>query len=278
MLLQGLREHGWIEGKSLTIEWRDTDGNDELVQARAAELVNAGVELIVANATAPVQAARRATTTLPIVGVFGDPVATGLAQSLARPGGNVTGIAMFYDGLDSKVLELAFATLPKAKRLGYLSNPRSERLVMVGKVLAGLAAGRKSELVQFGARTPAEIETAFATMTRERLDAVLVHVEPFLVGERGRIAKLAREAQLPTFTYSGEYVEAGCLASYGPDLKFGFHRMASFIDRILKGANPGDMPIEQTTKIELVLNLSTARELGLTIPQAVLVRADRVID
>jgi putative ABC transport system substrate-binding protein len=277
-LMEGLRELGWVEGRNLAIEWRDTDGNNELAQARAEELVKAGVELIVTNATQPTQAARRATTALPIVAVFGDPVATGLAQSLARPGGNVTGLSLVFDGITTKAFGLMFETLPKPSRVAFLANPGNPFHRIAAKELDAFAVRSNVTLLGLWARAPLEIDAAFAKAAAEQIQAMLVLVEPFLVGERKKIADIALKARLPTFANSGEFVDAGCLASYGADIKVGFRGMAKYVDSILKGAKPGELPIEQATRVELALNRTTARELGVTIPQTVLVRADRMID
>ena len=277
-LMEGLRERGWVEGRNLAIEWRDIDGRSELAQPRAEELVKAGVELIVVNATTPTRSVRRATATLPIVGVFGDPVSSGLAQSLARPGGNVTGVSVVFDGMIAKLFELTLETLPRISRLAFLNNPDGGFAQAQAKEMKALAAGSNVALLDLWARTPAEIDVAFSTLTRERSAALIVSVEPFLVTERARIADLALRARLPAFANSGEFVDAGFLASYGSDFNLAFRNMARYVDAILKGAKPGDLPIEQMTRLELALNLKSARELGVKIPQVVRLRADRIIE
>ena len=273
----GLKEHGWVEGKNLAIEWRHADAKYERMAALTQELVQAGAEIVITNSTPGVIQARKATTTVPIVSAaFGDPVGRGLAASLARPGGNVTGISILFDGVTPKVLELAIATLPKVARPAILYNPANPGRPSDEVNEFAVRQGLKPLLL--GASTPPEVEAAFAEVIGQRCDALLALVDPFIVGQRGRIAQFGLQQRVPTFGQSAEFVESGFLASYGPDFRASFRRAAYYVDRILKGAKPGDIPIEQTTALELVLNRKTAAAIGLTIPQPILLRANRLIE
>ena len=278
-LADGLRDLGWVEGRNLAIEWRDTDGDNARAKEMAASLVAAKVELIVTNANQTVNLARSVTSSLPIVAAgFGDPVASGFAQSLARPGGNVTGVSLLYDGIADKQFELAIQTLANAKRFAFLSNPDSASAVGVGNNWKALAHGRGATMLESWPRTLPELEAALETIGRSKVEALLVLVQPFFLTHRRLIAERMRAARVASFGTSAEFVDAGFLASYGPDFLAAFRLAASYVDRILKGANPADLPIEQLTKIELVVNLQTAKALGVVIPQSVLLRAERVIE
>ena len=280
-LKTGLKELGWIEGKNLSIEWRHAEGKYERLTGLTSELIKAGVELIVTNSTSATSSARKATSTVPIVAAaIGDPVVSGLAASLAHPGGNITGVSIIFDSVGPKMLELAFSVLPRLVRPALLQNSRGNNAF--SKQLAGdlhsLAATRGATPIILGASTVEELDAALATAVRERADALLVMVEPFMVSQRAHVAKFALEHRLPAFAQSTEFVESGFLASYGPDFRAAFRRSASFVDRILKGARPGNLPIEQTTALELAVNRKTETALGLALPQSVLLRADRVIE
>jgi putative ABC transport system substrate-binding protein len=279
-LKAGLAALGWTEGRNLAIEWRHAEGKYERLTALTEELVKAGVELIVTNSPSAVAAARKATAAVPIVAAaFGDPVASGFAASLARPGGNITGVSVIFDAIGPKMFELASAVLPRLARPAIIQNSRGSAS---GKKLAAdlhaLAVNAGAAPLDLGASTVGELDTALAAAVRDRADALLVIVEPFMVSQRQSIAEFALKHRLPAFGQSAEFVEAGFLASYGPDFRAAFRRTASFVDRILKGAKPGDLPVEQTTALELAVNLRTAKALGLTIPQSLLLRADRVIE
>ena len=276
-LKTGLKEHGWIEGQNLSIEWRHAEAKYERMVALTSELVQAGAEIVITNSTPGVLQARKATTTVPIVSAaFGDPVGRGLAATLARPGGNVTGVSILFDGISAKLLELAMATVPKIARPAILYNSgnpgSSQKEVQEFGVKQGLVP------LMLGVRTPQEVDDAFATAARERADALLAMVDPFIVGQRTRIAQFGLQQRLPTFAQSSEFVESGCLASYGPDFRASFRRAAYYVDRILKGSKPGDIPIEQTTALELVLNRKTADAIGLALPRGLLLRASRMIE
>jgi ABC-type uncharacterized transport system substrate-binding protein len=276
-LKAGLREHGWIEGQNLAIEWRHAEAIYERMAALTTELVKSGAEIVITNSTPGVVQARKATTSVPIVSAaFGDPVGRGLAASLARPGGNVTGISIIFDGISAKLLELAITTLPKMARPAILYNPgnsgASQKEVQELCIKQGLAP------LMLGVKTQQEVDEAFATAVRERPDALLAMVDPFIVALRARIAQLGLQQRLPTFAQSSEFVESGCLASYGPDFRASFRRAAYYVDRILKGSKPGDLPIEQTTALELAINRKTASAIGLALPRDLLLRASRVIE
>jgi putative ABC transport system substrate-binding protein len=281
-LRAGLRDLGWVEGRNLAIEWRYAEGKYEHLTELTAELVKAGVELIVTNSTSATSAARKATSTVPIVAAaIGDPVVSGLAASLSRPGGNVTGVSIIFDSIGPKMLELAFTVLPKLARPALLGNAQgggSPFYKALVRELQALAAKAGASPMTLSASTAPELEAALATSVRERAEALLVMVEPFMVSQRRRIAEFALEHRLPAFGQSAEFVEAAFLASFGPDFRAAFRRSASHVDRILKGARAGELPVEQTTALELAINLKTARALGLTLPRNVLLRADRVIE
>ena len=277
---QGLRELGLGDADRITIEYRFADGRVERLPDLAAELVRGQVDLIVAQGTSAAVAARKATASIPIVGIFlADPVRLGLAASLARPGANLTGLA-FGVGTDliTKSLELLKEAAPAARRVAVLTNPGNpghadtfESLAKAGRLLA-------LELQFLQAGSAAEIDLAFAAMVRERATALLVAPDPLFGLHRVRLAELAAKHRLPTMYGQRENVDAGGLLSYGPSLVALARRAASYVDKILKGAKPGELPIEQPTTFELVVNLKTAKALGLTIPQSLLLRADEVIE
>ena len=278
-LAEGLRDFGWVEGRNLAIEWRDTDGDNARAKEMTASLVDAKVELIVTNANQTVSLARSVTSSVPIVAAaFGEPVASGFAQSLARPGGNVTGVSLVYDGIVDKQFELAIQTLGNPRRFAFLSNPDFASSVTVGNTWKALAHTRGATMLEFWPRTLPDLEAALETIGRSRVEVLLVLVQPFFLTHRRLIAERTRVARVASFGTSAEFVESGFLASYGPDFRAAFRLAARYIDRILKGASPAELPIEQLTKFELAVNLATAKAIGLTIPQVVLLRAERVID
>jgi putative tryptophan/tyrosine transport system substrate-binding protein len=278
-LLHGLRELGWIEGRDITIEFRFADGQFERLPVLAAELVRLEVELIVAQPTPAAVAAKRATATIPIVMVnAGDPDRIGLVQSLARPGGNVTGTA-FSVGLETivKGLDLLREVLPRMRRLAVLSNPDNPGQAVAVADLKKAAATLGLQLVPLQVRGADDFARAFAEMTGQGAQALLVVAESMFIRHRVRLAELALQHRLPTMHGVRDNVDAGGLISYGPNLNHTSRRAAVFVDKILKGARPADLPVEQPTKFDLVVNLQTAKALGLTIPQSVLLRADEVI-
>ncbi len=272
---RAMRELGYVEGRTVLFEARGADGKSERLPALAAELVRLKVDVIV-TAAAAAQAARQATATIPIVMASGNPVEFGLVASLARPGGNVTGVTTLSVELSAKRLELALKVVPRASRLAILGDAGSVSSVLGIRDTRAAAQAVGVRLHAVSVRGPAELDGAFSTIVRERPAILIVTGSPMFFGERRRLAELAVKHRLPTVTQR-EYVEAGGLIGYGPDLAERFRRAAVYVDKILKGARPGDLPIEQPTKFELVVNLKTAKALGLTIPQPVLLRADALI-
>ena len=279
--VQGLRDLGYIEGRNLVIEYRDADGKVERLPALAAELVALKVDVIVASGTLAALAARRATKTLPIVfSPAGDPVGSGLVTSLARPGGNVTGLSAFAPELVGKRLELLKEAVPGISRVAVLWQPGAfgERAEMDTLKRAEVAARDLGVPLQFvEARGPADFDRAFSDMTRARAGALTVLASNMFNSERRRLVDLAAKNRLPALYSARELVDAGGLMSYGANLADLNRRAATYVDRILKGTKPADLPVEQPTKFELIINLKTAKALGLTIPQSVLGRADEVI-
>src|SRR5216684_715390 len=275
----GLRERGWIEGKNILIECRWAEGNSARLPELAADLVRLRVDLIVTRGSIFVQAAKAATSSIPIVFTsHADPVSTGHVASLARPGGNITGLAILMTDLNVKGLEMLISVVPKAKRIAVLGSPDAPSYAPSLKALEEAARPFQLQLQTVVARTGADLESAFSAMARAHAQAVLVIPFGTYTAERQRMAELALRHRLPTSFGVRDHVEAGGLMSYGPDYSDLLRRGAIYVDKILKGAKPGDLPVEQPTKFELVINLKTAKALGLTIPQSLLLRADQVIE
>ena len=278
---QGLRELGYVEGRNSVIEYRDAEGKLERLPALAAELVALKVDVIVVGGTVAALAAKRATKTLPIVFVSAvDPVTDGLVASLARPGGNVTGLATLAPELVGKRLEQLKRIVPGVSEVAVLWQPgalgeRTEKDLRKQAEVAARALGVRLHFVE--ARGPDDFDRAFSDMTRARAGALTVLGSSMLINERRQIVTLTAKNRLPAVYGLREYVDAGGLMSYGPNNVDLFRRAATYVDKILKGAKPGDLSVEQPTKFELVINLKTANALGLTIPQSVLARADDVI-
>ena len=275
---QGLRELGYVEGKTIATEFRFAERRPERLPALAAELVRLKVDVIVTGGPPAPEAAKQATSTIPIVfAVTGDPVAEGLVASLARPGGNITGLATIAADLVAKQLELLKEVAPKISRVAVLQNsgnhghpPQLRQAEGAAQVL-----GMQLHMVQAG--SPAEIEAAFAAMRSQRAGGVLVLRDPLFYAQRTRITALAAKSRLPAVYGNREEAEAGGLMAYGASIQVTFRRAATYVDRILKGAKPADLPVEQPTKFELVINLKAAKALGLTIPPSLLQRVDQVI-
>ena len=279
--LDELRKLGYVEGRNLDIEWRSSEGDVDLLPSLAADLVRAKVDLIVATSLLPARAAAAATKTVPIVFVVAaDPVGHGLVASLARPGGNVTGLATDLPaGIGEKVVQLLKEAVPKLSRLAVLTNPANPVQRQLVAVSLPEAARRGSiVLLPVEVRAPADIQGAFEAIIRDRADALYVLGDVVTYISRGRIAALAAKSKLPTVYTSRSGVEAGGLMSYGPSLRDLFRRAGVYVDKILKGTRPGDLPVEQGARFELVVNLKTAKALGLTIPPALRRRADQVIE
>jgi putative ABC transport system substrate-binding protein len=276
---QGLRELGYVEGQNLIIESRYAEGSEERLPDLAAELVRLKVEVIVAGGSSTIRAAQHATRTIPIVmAVSYDPVGRGLVASLARPGGNTTGVSTLGTELPGKRLELLKETVPQSARVAVLANPAAGGYESVMHNLTGAAQALGLQLRVVELRSAEELDTAFATMTREGVDALIVVSDPALMdGLRGRTVNLAAKHRLPAIYSWKELVVAGGLMSYGPNLSDTHRRAATYVDKILKGTKPADLPVEQPIKFELVLNLKTAKALGITFPPTLLIQADEVI-
>jgi putative tryptophan/tyrosine transport system substrate-binding protein len=276
--VRGMRELGYVEGKNVMIEWRFADSNAELLSGRAGELVQLKVDVIVTAGTVATTVAKRATSTIPIVmGAGVDPVGSGLVASLARPGGNVTGLSNLAGDLRPKLLEMLLGVMPALTRVAVLVNPaRPDNAGM--KILQAAAQTNNVTILPAHARTPQDIANAFSMMTREKAAAVITTLNPFFVQQGRQIAELAANHRLPSIAPNREYAESGGLMSYGQNQTESYRRAATYVDKILKGTKPGDLPIEQPTKFDLVINLKTAKALGLTIPPSVLIRATEVIE
>jgi putative ABC transport system substrate-binding protein len=280
VLLQGLKGRGWIEGHNLIVEQRWAEGKNERLPALARDLVHRKVDVIVASAEAAALAAKNATGSVPIVILFvADPVGSKLAVSLARPGGNVTGMT-YTPTLEllGKRLALVKEVVPHASRVAILSNPANPIHAREVREVEAAARALKLHIHRLDAPTPEEFDRVFAAMVRERPDGLLVLVDSMFAIHRTRLAELAAKYKLPTMHGIREFVVAGGLMSYGVNLIDSVAGAAIYVDKILRGANPGDLPIEQPTKFELVINLKTAKALGLTIPPSLLARADQVIE
>jgi putative ABC transport system substrate-binding protein len=278
-LLQGLREFGYVEGQNIAVERRYTEGREDRLPALAADLVSVKVDVIVAAATQPVHAARRATRTIPIVMPnHSDPVGSGLVASLARPGGNITGLSIINPELTGKRLELLKQAVPRIVRVAVLWNPTHQAHPSMLSEVDDAARGLGLQIQRLQAQGLNDYDRAFSAMTRERAEAVLVLGDVTFWLHRARIAELAAKRRLPAMFSQREHVEAGGLMSYGADLADNFRRAANYVAKILKGANPADLPIEQPTKFELVVNLKAARLLGVTIPPSLSQRADQLIE
>ena len=278
-LKERLTALGHVEGRDVVYESCSAEGKFERLPTLAQEIVRLGPDVIVTAATPPVKAVQAATKTIPIViATAGDPVKMGVVASLSRPGGNVTGVSNIAGEIAPKVVELARSTLPGLSRIAILWNPTNPGYGIEGP--ASLAASRQMGLavLELHASTPAHIDKAFASVAKERTDALIVGSDPFLHSQREKIVSLSRDQRLPVFGQVVEFPRAGALLSYGPDYAEHFRRAAYFVDRILKGAKPGDLPIEQAATFALVINRKTAAALGIKIPADVLVRATEVID
>ena len=277
--LQGMREHGYVEGRQFDITYRFADGYTERLPALADEVVRLGPSIILAPASGPAVAARNATTTIPIVTpALADAVHLGLVASEARPAGNVTGISPYVAGLPAKQIELAREVLPGASRIGVLANlndpkapPQWEELETAGRKL-GLNVALSD------ARAPDDLDSALQALDRQRVEVMIVLQTSMLLSERRRIARLAAMARLPAIYGYREHVDDGGLISYGVDLRACFRRGGYFVHRILTGVSPSELPVEFPTKLELVINLKTAKALGITMPPMLLARADEVIE
>jgi putative ABC transport system substrate-binding protein len=277
--LQGLREHGYVEGQNIVIEYRFSEGRNDRLPALAAELVDLKVKLILASGSPASFAAKEATRTIPIVmgSLAANPVETGLIASLARPGGNITGMTEMASQLSGKRLELLKQTVPNLSRVAVFWNPPNPAYGPVLKELEAAGQTMGVQIQRLEVRVPEDFEGALVAATKQRAKALFVPGDPLVTNRPRMLADLALKYRLPTITDFRELPEAGGLLSFGPDLVDSYRRAANHVDKILKGANPADLPMEQPTKFDLLVNLKTARTLGLTIPQSVLVQATKVI-
>lgn len=281
--VEGLRERGYVVGRNLVIEWRGAQGHRERLPLLASELARAGLDVIVSTSDATNGVLKKATSTVPVVMLISqDPIARGLVASLARPGGNITGLSTVLLHLVAKELELLREAVPAATRLAYLRDDTGE---LPGNVVAAalrqeVAATRATgfEIHQFPVRDAVDLEPAFRAIARERMDALQIAFTPFTFRHRVRIAQLALRGRIPALAGSRPFAEAGALLSYGVDMRAAWRRGAYYVDRILKGTKPADLPIEQPTKFDLVVNMKTANAIGITLPLPLLLRVNRVIE
>ena len=275
---QGLRDLGYVEGKDIVIEYRNAEGKLERLPALASELVRLKVDVIVTRGPPPTRSAKEATSTIPIVmGSDIDPVGNGFVASLARPGGNITGLSALSPELSGKQLELLKEIIPKLSRVAVLGTstiPGSTQVLRETEAAAGVF---RVQLQYLEVRGPTDIEMAFRAASKEHAHAVLVLPNPVTLSHRTKVVDLAVKTRLPAMYPQSEYVEEGGLMTYGPSINDLFRRAATYVDKILKGAKPADLPVEQPTKFEFIINLKAAKQIGLTIPPNVLARADKVI-
>jgi len=275
---QGLREFGYVEGKNIVIEWRYAEGDADRLRELAAELVRLKVDVIVTGGPAVNRSAKEATVTIPIVlGFDNDPVGNGFVASLARPGGNITGLSTLSPEISGKQMELLKEIIPKISRVAVFGNsiqPGNPQALRETELAAGAL---RAQLQYLDIRTPKDIETAFRAANKGRADAVLVLGNVVVTSHPKQFVELAAKSRLAAIYWSPEFVEAGGLMAYSVSITDLFRRAATYVDKILKGTKPADLPVEQPTKFELVINLKTAKALRLTIPQSVLIRADRLI-
>ena len=275
---QGMRELGYVEGKNIVIEDRYAGGEPDRLNELAAELVRARVEVIVTGGPTATRSAREATVTIPIVMAnVGGPVGLGFVASLARPGGNITGFSWLHAEMSGKRLELLKETVPKLSRVAILwnvTNPGSAEALKETEVAAP-PLGLKVQPLEL--RTPDDFDSVFTTATKGHAGALMILGNPIADLHRARLVMLAAKSHLPAMYYASEFTEAGGLMSYAPNIAEQFHRAATYVDKILKGAKPADLPVEQPRKFEFIINLKAAKQIGLTIPQSVLYRADKVI-
>jgi putative tryptophan/tyrosine transport system substrate-binding protein len=273
---QALRELGYVEGKNIAIEYRFAEGKEDRLRELAAELVRLKVDIIIAAASAG--AAKDATKTIPVVFVAAaDPVASGIVASLARPGGNVTGLTILAPELSGKRLELLKESFPQVTRVAFLQNPTSINGPIIWKEAKAASQSLGLQLQSLEVRSPDDFERAFEAAKRERAHALITSPNPLINAHRARILEFVAKNRLPAIYPGPEIVDAGGLMSYSPDYSEMFRRAALFVHKILNGAKPGDLPVEQPNKFELVINLKAAKQIGVTIPPNVVVRADKVI-
>ena len=276
---QGLRDLGYTEGQSIVVEYRYAQGSLDRVSGLAAELIRLNVDLLVVAGTRSAQLAKAQTTTVPIVfATAGDPVSSGLIASLARPGGNATGISILSPELSGKQLELLKLAVPKASRVGVIYNPLNPAADDTLKATRDAARKLGLEAQPLAVREPKELAGAFSALAEARAGALLVLPDPVLGNELDQISRAAAKIRMPAMYIRREFAEMGGLLAYGPSFADNHRRSAIYVDKILKGAAPADLPVQQPTKFELVINLRTAKALGVTIPQSLRLQADALIE
>jgi putative ABC transport system substrate-binding protein len=276
--LQGMAAHGYVTGRNLVVDERYGNNLREALDALALEAAALKPAVIVSQGPA-IHSARKTPAAIPVVfGFSGDPVEGGFAQSLARPGGRFTGVSFLAYELSGKRVELILEVLPKAKRIGVLSNPHHVGDQKEFDATRAAASRYGLEVSHHPAGNPAEIERAFAGIAAARAEAIVIHPDGLMVQQREAIARLSMQNRIPAISGWASIAEGGCLMTYGPILQESYRRLAYYVDRVLRGASPADLPVELPAKIEMVLNLKTAKALGLSIPQSILLRADRVIE
>ena len=277
--LDGLSELGYVEGKTIAIEWKWGDDQFDTLSGLAADLVRSNVDVIVTGGTSATKALKTATQTIPIVmAIVGDPVAAGLADSLARPGGNATGFSIVAPELGTKRLELLKEIVPNLSSIAVLSNAKNPQSKIEMKEMQTAAQAMGLQLHSAEISTEVGLEDAFVAMNKAPVQALILLTDPILFSQRKRTVDLATKYKLPAVYFNSGFVEAGGLMSYGPSDVDLFHRAAGYVDKILKGAKPSDLPVEQPTRFELIFNLKTAKSLGLTVPPKLLLTADGVIE
>jgi putative ABC transport system substrate-binding protein len=277
--LAGMRELGWIEGQNFTVENLRYEGSRERLRALAAEAVQRKFDLIIGAGTLPTTAAKDATTTIPILFYYvGDPVGAGFVASFARPGGNITGLGGLGPGVYAKMLALLKEAVPKANRIAMLTDPTFPLHAAFAVDAESAAQSQKVTLQPVALRSPEELDSAFATIARSKVDALLILGQPFLFGQGARVAAMAIEQRLPAMIPFEEVARDGIMMSYGSRVVDDARRLPYYVDRILKGAKPADLPVEQPTRFYLTINLKTAKAIGLSVPHLLLQRADQVIE
>jgi putative ABC transport system substrate-binding protein len=277
-IIQGLKEHGWIEGQNFTFEYRFADGKMDALPKLAAELVRLRVDAIVTDSTPAIQALKNATQTVPIVAICNDPVASGFASSLSRPGGNITGISLLSADLTGRRLQLLNEMVPGLTRVAVLLNPANPVHFALLKQTQAAALSLKIELYVAEARAPDLLDSAFAAISAAHTGALIVHQDAMLASEYLRVVAFAATEHLPALFTDKNFAAAGGLMAYGPNIPAVFRGLGAYVDKIFHGANPAELPVEQPTKFEFVINLKTAKTLGLNVPDKLLSTADEVIE
>jgi putative ABC transport system substrate-binding protein len=275
----GMRELGYIEGTNLSINWRFADGDASKLPELVAELVRLNVDIIVAAGTPAASASQKATTTIPIVmATVGDPIGSGLVKTFARPGGNITGLSNLSGDLGPKLLEMLLSLVPRLSRVGILVNPANSSHAVTLKNIQASAPRVGVKCLPIEAKTEQEIRNAFSTLMREHAGAIIIANDPLFIQQGHLIAELALKHRLPSIGQMPDYAVDGGVLSYGQNLDDNYRRAATYVDKILKGAKPSDLPVEQPMKFELLINRKTAKALALTIPQSLMISADKVIE